>query len=145
MASAKTRLLALRTRALASGVSLDGAWEGVTWEPSQGETHIEEAYVTGTSAMQTFPADGGQAEETGLYVLRFYGPVGKGLELRDMVDDVMAQFTPGTPITIADGSTLRVRADFGPYASEARRLDGGWLAITLTIPWLARSTNTVAA
>lgn len=145
MASAKTRLLALRTRALASGVALDGAWEGVTWEPSQGEPYIEEAYVPATNTIETFPADGGQAEETGIYVLRFYGPVGKGLELREMVDDVMAQFTPGTPITIADGSTLRVRADFGPYSSEARRLDGGWLAITLIVPWLARSTNTVAA
>jgi hypothetical protein len=137
--------MALRTRALASGVALKGAWEGVTWEPSQGEPYIEETYVMAPARVWTFPADGGQNEETGLYVLKFYGPVDQGLELRETVDTVMAQFTPGTPIAIADGSTLRVRADFGPYAGEARPVGGGWLAITLTVPWLARSTNTVAA
>ena len=86
------------------------------------------------------------AEETGLYVLRWYGLSGYGPDgLRKCVDALKLLFAPGTAFTLSDGTTVRVRADIGPWAGEVRRIDGGWAVCTLTIPWLARSTNQVAA
>jgi hypothetical protein len=53
-------------------------------------------------------------------------------------------FAPGTAFTLTSGH-LRIRADFGPQAGQIRRIEGGWASCTITIPWLARSRNTVAA
>lgn len=122
------------------------AWEGVDTEPVAGKPYLEEAWVPATSRIVTFPANGGLVEETGLYVLRWYGLAGVGHEaLRACVEAVMARFTPGTSFTLSDGSKVHVRTDTGPSAGQIQRVDGGWLVLTLTVPWLGRSTNQVAA
>lgn len=133
-------------RTLNVGVPVKRAWENVALRPVTGQAYVEESYVPATSRLWTFRAQGGQVEETGLYVIRWYGLSGYGPDgLRTCVDTLKALFSPGTSFTLSDGSTVRVRADIGPWAGEIRRLDGGWAVCTLTIPWLARSTNVIAA
>lgn len=150
-ASALTILGGRTVQAAATGRTLDvgvpalRAWENVALRPTSGQHYIEESYVPGTSKLWTFRAQGGQCEETGLYVLRWYGLSGHGPDgLRACVDALKALFAPGTSFTIT-GGIIRVRTDIGPWAGEIRRLDGGWAVVTLTIPWLARSTNVIAA
>lgn len=114
-------------------------------KPKQGN-YLEEDFVPATNALKTLPADGGDVEETGLYVLRIfgYGPVGL-LALHGYADGVREQFAPGTAITTTRGDVLRVRTDTSVIASEILPLDTGWSVVTVTVPWWARTVNAVAA
>lgn len=133
-------------RSLTAGIPALRAYENVTIIPMSGRPYIEESFVPATSSIQTFPANGGQVEETGLYVIRWFGISGAGTSgIRKAVGALKSRFAPGTAWTLADGSVLRIRGDVGPSAGQLIRIDGGWTALTLTIPWRARSRNAVAA
>jgi len=131
------------SRTLTVGLPEGRSWENTEYTPTAGRPYVEEDMVPATSRLWTFPSDGGQLEETGLYVIRWYGLAGRGIGgLRRSVDALKARFAAGTPIAM-DAGTLRVRADLGPFAGAVRQIDGGWALCTVTVPWLARSQNAV--
>jgi hypothetical protein len=140
-------ILALRDRVLSvTGLPADRAWEGAPFTPTVGQPYIEESFVPATSRVWTFPGDGGKVRETGLYVIRYFGLTGEGsVAIRRSVDAIKAKLSPGTAMTLSDGTTLRIRVDTGPYVGELRRMDGGWSVLTLRVPWVSEATNTVAA
>jgi hypothetical protein len=132
-------------KTVSAGLPFGKAWEGVEFTPTSGRPYIEESFVPASSRVWTFPADGGHVRETGLYVIRWYGISGTGPSVRAAVDALKVQLSPGTGLTLSDGSTVRVRADTGPYTGELRRIEGGWSVLTLTVPWMSEATNAVAA
>ena len=119
------------------------AWENDKFDPVPGHVYLEEDFVPGTHQLVTFPASQGRAEETGLYILKWYGLADYGTAaLLKQADAVRALFTPG--VTLSAGSnTLRMQPNTAVSVSQILPVTGGWAVIVITIPWLARSRNTV--
>lgn len=110
-----------------------------------GRPFVEEELVPATNRLLSYPAQGGTLEETGLYVLRWYGLQKYDVPaIRKSVDALKALFAPGTTLT-AGSHQLRMRSDIGAFAGQLLNTGDGWCVCTLTIPWQAYSQNTVAA
>lgn len=135
-------------RSIVAGLPTSRAWENENFTGTTNTPYVEEDFLMQPSGLQSFPAHGGSLLETGLYVLKWYGLSGVGVRgLRRSVAGLLARFTPGTVITVGDAS-LRVRGSLtesGPYAGQMIRVDGGWTAIAVTIPWRAESINAVVS
>lgn len=139
--------LALRARLLtASGLPTARAWENKDFTPAGSTPYVADQYVPATTALVSFPAANGITEETGLYVVQWYGVANTGITaIREGVQAILAAFTPGTVMTLTTGDVLRVRADVGPMGGQILPAEGGWAVSTIKIPWRAWSTNVIAA
>lgn len=132
-------------RSIVAGLPVLRAFEGIRVAPSPLAPWVEEDFVPGSSQMLTMPYSGGVAEETGLYVIKWYGVAGRGISgIRKCVDDLLARFTPGTSLT-AGSDTIRIRGDDRPRSTQLLAQEGGWLVCAIEIPWRSDTTNTVAA
>lgn len=122
------------------------AWENLTFIPASTIPYVEEEFVPATNRALSFPITTGTLEETGLYVLKWYGVSGLGGvgAIRKSVDALKALFAPGTSLT-AGSNTLRVRSDTSVYGGQLIPMDNGWTCCVLTIPWRAWSQNVIAA
>ena len=137
-ASGGSRTLAVTLPALRS-------WENVAFEPVEGRPFIEEEFIPGTSELIAMPFAGGVTEETGLYVVRWYGlPEYDMTAMRKSVNEVLELFTPGTQVT-SGSTTLRVRGDIGPQASRIDKTGDGWVVVTIEVPFIAHAINAIAA
>lgn len=137
-------------RTLSVGLPLLRAFENYPLTPVSGRPYIEEEFVPGGSTTTGVPANGAFTEETGLYVIKWYGLINLGIipglgisTLRKQVDALKSLFAPGTTFT-AGSNIVRVRRDHGPYTGQIIPLTG-WAALVLTVPWHAYSTNQIAA
>jgi hypothetical protein len=120
-------------------------YENDAFTPVPGRPYLSEELVPGGATILSAVADGGRTQETGLYVLRCYGVADTGhLAMRAMTQGILARYTPGTPIAVS-GGTAYVRGVTAPFAGPLRRVDGGWVLSTITIPWQAFSVNAIAA
>jgi hypothetical protein len=132
-------------RTISVGLPVLRAWENVDFTPVGGRPYVEEEYVPATNRLVTFPASGGQLEETGLFLLKWYGLSAVGISaLRTSVDALKALYAPDT-VLVAGSNTVRCRSDLGAYCGQIIPIAGGWSVLVLTVPWLARSTNVIAA
>lgn len=134
-------------RTLVTGLPTIREWQNVAIQtPVKPRRHsIHESYAPATQEQITSPYDGGLAEETGLYLLRWEIPENTGwLAIDTCVNALLALFTPGTAFT-AGSSTLRVRGDIAPWASGLVNQGNGRASRTITIPWRVFSRTTVAA
>lgn len=131
-------------RSLSVGLPAIAAWENIETTPITGRPFLEEGYVPATMRAITYPLSNGTAEETGLYVLRWYGLSDFGsAAIRKCLGALTALFTPGTVLT-AGSNSLRVRGDIGPIPSPLIPQKGGWTIATISIPWRAYSQNVIA-
>lgn len=120
-------------------------WDNVTVTPVAGRPYLEEDFVPGTSELISIPYNGGAMEETGLYVLKWYGLANKGSAgIRKCVDDLMLLFAPGTSLT-AGSDVVWIRDDIGPATSQIVPQGTDRAVCALTIPWRAYTTNLIAA
>jgi hypothetical protein len=132
-------------RTLVAGLPETRAFENRETKPIAGKPYIEESFQSATMTLRSFPAQGGSLEETGLYVITWYGVPNQDVgAIRKSVDALKALFAPGTEIMVGTG-VIRVRSDFGPSSGQLVRTESGHMACQLIIPWRAESTNTVAA
>jgi len=132
-------------RTVAVGLPAMRAWEDFPFTPVAGKPFLEEDFVPATHTLMSAPASGGEIEETGLYVLKWYGLSGvQAAATRKCVDALKARFTPGTNIT-AGSHTLRCGGNPAAWAGQLMPHGDGWSVVTLTVPWWAQSTNTIAA
>lgn len=124
-----------------SGVQLEA--------PTNDRPYILESFAkAGGAVLKTMPANGGETEERGMYVVHWFGLSNRGPDaILEGTAAILARFTPNTPITagsdvlrVGDGSNVG-----GPYADEIRPLANGWSVSTVRVPWWARSVNTNAA
>ena len=128
-------------RSLAVGLPEGIAWDNVMLTPTGGRPYLEESYIPATSSLVSAPATGGTAEDTGLYVIRWYGLANTGLgSLAAPASAILELFKPGTALTVADG-TVHVRGDIGPFGGAIRGDLPGWSVVTVTIPWRLYSVN----
>lgn len=135
-------------RTLAVSLPTLRAWEMVGVTPVAGKQYLEEEFIPATHNLFTMPAQSGSVEETGLYVLKWYGLPGYDvLAIRKCVDAILALFTPGTPISVGS-QTLYVRGaglnEPSPTAGQILRVDM-WAVCTIRIPWISRTANVIAA
>jgi hypothetical protein len=122
------------------------AFDNATLRPIGGKPYLEEELVPATTRVLTLPISQGYAEDTGVYVLRWFGLSGKGVTaIRKGADAVLALFTPGTTFTMSDNNTLRIPSDFGPRAGQITRVEGGWSYVLIEVPYIGTSINAVAA
>ncbi len=129
------------SRSLTVGLPELRAWDNTTLSPVAGKPYIEETFVPATASLLSSPLTGGVVEDTGLYIIRWYGKANTGLAaLGDAVSAVLELFKPGTALTVADG-TLRVRGDLGPWRGQMMADMPGWTVIVITIPWRLYSAN----
>ena len=131
-------------RTLLVGLPLLRGWENVTLSPVGGRPYLEEEWVPGTHSLVSFAANGGTAEETGLYILRWFGLMNTGTNaMRRQLNALMALFTPGSTVT-AGSDVVRVRSDTAVYAGQLLPQGNGWVVGIVTIPWRAWSVNVVS-
>lgn len=112
--------------------------------------YIRDLFVSSGNHLVTFPANQGQAEDSGLYVVTLFGLAGKGsAAILRASGAILQRFSPGTAMTMTDGNVVRVRgesqSDPRPQGGQIIPIDGGWAYRQLQIPWRARSRNTIAA
>jgi hypothetical protein len=138
--------LALRSRLLTvAGLPAARAWENKNYTAIPGTPYVADSYVPGTNSLITFPANNGTVEETGLYVVQWYGVADSGIgTIRAGVQAILAAFAPGTVVTSTTGDVIRVRTDVGPMAGQLMPMDAGFAVCTVKIPWRARSQNAIA-
>lgn len=115
-----------------------------------GVPFIRDAFVPAGTHLATYPADGGQVEDSGLYVVTWFGLAGQGTgAILRGTGALLRRFAPGTPMTMSDGNIVRVRGESPseprPQGGQITPIDGGWAYRQVQIPWRARSRNTIAA
>lgn len=114
--------------------------------PAQGVEYSEEEFVPGTSTLWSATASGGVVQDEGLYVIRWYGVAGAGTTgtggMSQSISTLLALFPPGSAITAADGTIIRIRSDVAPKRGQILpNLIPGRAVATITIPWRVYSTN----
>lgn len=130
-------------RSLVAGLPELRKWDNVEFAPPVGRVYLEEEFVEGTSTVRSLPADGGVLDDTGLYLLRWYGLANTGMRsLRDPMKALRKLFKPNTTLPLSDGTTVRVRTDSSPTVSGIRPGAPGWSMISIAIPWRLLSLNT---
>lgn len=130
------------TASLTAGLPELQGWDNVALEPVSGRPYIEEQLVPATRTLRSFPSTGGTLEDTGLYVIRWYGKADTGLRaIADAADAVLELFKPGTTLPVDTDVTVRVRSDLGPYRGQIHADRPGWSVVTITIPWILSSVN----
>lgn len=135
-------------RTIAARLPSMRAWENADFTPVAGAPYLEEDYIPATHTLHG-NATGGVADETGLYVLKWYGLPGANLAtaLHKSVDALRALFTPGT-VLLAGANAVRMRGEVNGPGAQAGQIipqGNGWSVVVLTIPWRAYSVNAVAA
>lgn len=138
--------LAFRNRVLTvTGLPTLHAMENVQFKPVVGQSWLEENYVPATGTLFSGPASGGMVEETGLSIWKWYEPDNTGfVTISNGTDAILALFTPGTTLSLSDGTTVRVRGDAIPRPGQILPDGKGWVYRQVTIPWRAYTTNTIA-
>jgi|GEM_PF-2062885 len=140
--------VALAGRSVVSGLPLARQWEN-TQTPYLNapgvRPYVSEQWVPATFSLLSFPAAGGDVEESGLYILTWFGLANKGiLAIRRGVKALKAKFTPGT-VLLASGNAVRVWGNPGVLEGQLIPLENGYVSCQLTIPWRGTSINIVAA
>lgn len=132
------------SRSISVGLPALRAWEGDVFTPTIGRQYIDEDFSQDTSVLLG-ARDGGQVQEQGLYVLKWYGLTGYGMAgLRKSVDTLKLLFAPGTSLT-AGSNVVRVRTDIAPNTGGLVHLASGYSVLVLTVPWWSLTTNAIAA
>lgn len=139
--------LALRGRLLSvPGIPTHNAFENKAFTPTTGTPYLADQFVPATTRLVAFPAQSGTVEETGLYVIQWYGLTDSGItDIGAGVQAILAAFAPGTTITTTGGDVIRIRSDVGPQGGQITPLDSGFAVCVVQIPWRAQTTNAIAA
>lgn len=133
-------------RTLFVGLPQGRALDNKVFAPKPGRPYIEEDFVPGGHALIGYPSQGSRNEETGLYVVKWYGLEGKGGGgIRRSVDKLRALFAPGTVLSLGDGTVVRMSRNAAAVAGQILPQGDGWAVCTVSIPWRADSTNVIAA
>jgi len=131
-------------RTITAGFPSFRAWENKPLEPGAGIPYVEEDFVPATHKVLTAPANTGLAEETGLYVLKWYGVPEIGVAALRKSNLALAKlFAPGTNLA-AGADVVRMRSDTAVFSGQVLQMSTGWAVLKLTIPWRAYSANVVA-
>jgi hypothetical protein len=136
-------------RSLTVGLPAVRMWERL--EPQNVDAAFADADLQGRPviAEQMILAAGnrltqGMMIEEGRYVLTWYFLDGYGTNAIDRSTLALrALFTPGT--ALLSGSDVVVRGDTITLPSQPQRIDGGWVAVNVSVPWRAQSTTAAAA
>lgn len=119
-------------------------WENTELTRVAGRPYLEEEFSPSTHTVDTFPAQGASAEETGEYYLRLYGLTRYDVgAIRKVADAIRRLFAPGTTIPLSDGSVMRFTPGVGALASQLIPQGNGWTCCLITLPYWALSTNGV--
>jgi hypothetical protein len=139
-------------RTLTVGLPETRLWEnakaqrsGVQIEtPTNDRPYVTDEFIAATHEQITFPANNGTSEETGTYIVTLYGLSNTGTAgIEAMSKAIRLLFTPGTSLVV--GSDLLRMATRGAVSGQILPLGNGWSYQQTRCPWLARSTNLVAA
>lgn len=128
-------------RSLVTGLPTFRAWQNIGLTPNPGRPYVVEALPFGGSNVQTIPGRSGRLVQDGLSVWTWYAVAGVGTSALDNgVTALMKAFAPYTHFTLTDGTTVDMRGDVGPSASDIVS-EGGWSRVTVTLPWRASTRN----
>lgn len=131
-------------RTIVAGLPSQRAWENKELIPGATIPYVEEDFIPATHRIVTAPADGGLVEETGLYVLKWYGVPNIGIAaLRKSSFALAKLYAPGTNLA-AGTDVVTMRGDTAVQSGQILQLSTGWAALVLTVPWRARSRNVIA-
>jgi hypothetical protein len=134
-------------RTLTAGLPLLRAWENdQPFTRDVTRPFVEEDFVPGGSSVLTWPARIGILEQDGISTFKWYGIQGVGDDaISASVTALMRLFTPGTYLSLSDGSSIEISGDVAVKRSQIMNTDDGWAVCAVTIPWRAYTRNVVAA
>lgn len=132
-------------RTLTVGLPVAKQWEGTQtpYETAPGtRPFVLEQFVPASNGLITFPADGGAIEETGLYVVTWFGVPNKGIvAMYRQVDAVKALFSPGTVLLTESDEVIRISS--GLNVGQLITTENGYVTIQVAIPWRGITANQV--
>ncbi len=130
-------------RSLQAGLPSRREYENVSFTPTAGAPYVREQYVPGPGTKITYGPTG-IVEYLPLYVPQIHVPSGVGVGAADAyADALITLFAPGTPITLAAGSELRVRGDSTPSSGQLLQSSPGFALVPVTVPLLLRTRNSI--
>jgi hypothetical protein len=130
-------------RTLAVGIPAMRAYQNVPFTPDPQRPYIVEGFEPLPMRVTTIARAHGKLEEIVLSVWNWYGIAGVGTEAIDRgVDAFIAKFTPGTHLSLSNGTALQMAGTVG--RSGLRAIDS-WIVCTITIQCRASTRNAVAA
>ena len=142
VSGAVTPEVAAGGRSLTVGLPTSRAWENVAFQPTAGVPWVREEFLPGPTAQVTI-GPLGELEATPMYALYVNVEAETGLTAKRYVNALRVLFAPRTAIVLANGNTLRVRADTGPYAGQLQQGQPGFSTQPFTIPLRLRSANVI--
>jgi hypothetical protein len=129
-------------RSLTVGLPTQRAWENVAYQATVGIPWVREEFLPGPTEQVTI-GPFGELEATPMYALYFNVAAETGLTAKRYVQAARALFAPRTQIPMANGDTIRVRADTGPYATQLLQGPPGFAVQPLLIPLRIRTPNVI--
>lgn len=142
IAGGRTVAAAAGGRSLTVGLPSSRAWENVAFQPTAGVPWVREEFLPGPTQQVTI-GPLGELEATPMYALYVSVAAEMGLVGKRYVNALRTLFAPRTQIPLANGDTLRVRADTGPYAGQLQQSQPGFAVQPLTIPLRLRTPNAI--
>lgn len=129
-------------RSLTVGLPLKRGWENVKIDVQTDQWFVEEDYLPGPAFKMTL-GPGGELLHRPTYVLRVYALENIGIAaIYKMAQALVERFPPEYPLTLADGTILRVTSQPGPSWKQVTSHQG-FAAIVLTLPFWARTNNII--
>lgn len=131
-------------RTIAVGLPALRAWENLAFTPTAGRWWVEEDYLPGPVAQITLGAYG-QVETLPQYVVKLYGVANTSTAaLFAMADALLLLFPPRQGIVLSDTNVVIVNTNPAPYRGQlVQSTDGAWAVITITVPCIVRSANSI--
>lgn len=112
--------------------------------PAPGRPWCTEAWLPGGGPVQRTMGSGGQLEALPSYVVALYVPEATGgLAARRYADAIIRRFPPGYALDVGNGDFCWVRWDLGPFPSPLTPARPGWAVMTITVPFLIRTPNSI--
>jgi hypothetical protein len=129
-------------RSLTVGLPSSRAWENVAFQPIARVPWVREEFLPGPTEQLTI-GPLGDLQALPQYVVYVYVAAETGLTVKRYVNALRVLFAPRTQITLANGDTLRVRADVGPLATQLQQTDNGYAVQPFTVPLRLRTPNVI--
>ena len=119
------------------------AWENKELRPNDRRWFIEEEFIPGVNRVVT-SGPLAEIDHEPMYVVKVYGLPNRGVgALYNMADGILDTFRPRLALTLVDTTVLRVTSINAPYRGQVMLDADGFALIVVTIPFWARTRNTI--
>lgn len=129
-------------RTITVGLPACRVWDNEDEAIPPGRPYVEEDYVPAPGALFGL-SSGGPTDDTGLYILKWYGLRGTGIAgMTRCVDRLLEHARAGVTLALPDGNRLRIRGNPKPWREQILDASQGLKVMRVLFPWRLLALNT---